>query len=156
MRPLAMAALLGALLTAACSPRRIPGTDIKDNADTRAIVALIDAYRRAAEQRDAGAVLALVSQKYFDDAGTSDPADDVDYQALKGRLTDDYGRITALRLDIGVKGVDVEDDRAHALVFYEERYRVATKAREVAKQASDQHRMSFIREGGAWRFLSGL
>jgi ketosteroid isomerase-like protein len=148
--PLAVLALSG------CAGRRIPGTDIKDNADTRAVVAAIDAYRQAAERRDAGAVLALVSPKYFDDAGTPDPGDDVDYGQLKKRITDDYQRITALRLDMGVKRIDVEGDKASAYVFYDEHYRIATKAGEVAKQASDQHRMLLVREGGAWKFVSGL
>src|SRR5690349_21410029 len=115
-----VAALL--LLAAACATRRIPGTEINDNADTRAIVALIDQYRIAAERRDAGGVLALVSKKYFDDAGTADPSDDVDYGQLRQRITADYAKLTALRLDIALKGIDVENDQAAAFVFYDEHY----------------------------------
>jgi len=148
--PLAFLAVLG------CSPRRIPGTEIRDNADTRAIVEVISTYRKAAERRDAGAVLALVSQKYFDDAGTPDPGDDIDYGQLERRITKDYASVTALRLDIGVKQIDVDGDAASAVVFYDEHYRIETKAGEIAKQASDAHRMRFVREQGAWRFISGL
>jgi hypothetical protein len=153
---LTIAALLAVSTIVACGGRRIPGTDIRDTSDTRAIVAAIDGYRRAAEQRDPGAVLALVSQKYFDDAGTPDPADDLDYQHLQKRLAGDYKNITALRLDIAVKNVTVDGDQALAYVFYDQYYRIATKAGEVAKQASDSHRMRFVREDGGWRFLSGL
>ena len=88
-----LVALLAAVALSACNTRRIPGTDIKDNTDTRAIIATIDAYRLAAERRDAGAVLALVSPKYFDDAGTPDPGDDVDFQQLKKRIAEDYQRL---------------------------------------------------------------
>ena len=156
MRPIATAALLCALVSAGCSPKRIPGTEISDTSDTRAVVALIEAYRQAAERRDARAVMTLVSQHYFDEGGTPDPGDDVDYKALGKRLSEDYARVAALRLSIGVKKIDVQDDHASAYVFYDERYRVSTKAGEVAKSASDEHRMSFVREGGAWRFLAGL
>ena len=149
-------ALTSILLALACSARRIPGTDIKDTADTRSIVAVIDQYRAAAERRDAAAVMALVSRKYFDDAGTPDPADDVDYDQLAKRLGNDYGKIAALKLDIGIKGVDVDDDRASAYIYYDEHYRIATKSGEVARQASDAHRMQFVREDGAWKFVSGL
>ena len=149
-------ALTVAALALACSGRRIPGTDIKDNADTRAIVAVIDQYRAAAERRDAAAVMALVSRKYFDDAGTPDPADDIDYDQLAKRLGTDFAKIAALKLDIGVKGVDVDDDRASAYVYYDEHYRIATGSGEVARQASDAHRMQFVRESGAWKFASGL
>ena len=147
-------ALLLALL--ACAGRRIPGTDIPDNDDTRAIVAVIDAYRQAAERRDAQAVMALVSEKYFDDAGTVDPGDDVDYQKLAKRLAADYQRISSLRLDIGVKRIDVEDDHSQAYVFYEQAYRITLKSGDVPKQASDVHRMRFAREKGVWRFTSGI
>ncbi len=156
MRLPPLVALLATLAFVGCAARRIPGTDIKDTPDTRAIIAVLESYRRAAEARDAGAVLALVSPKYFDDAGTPDPADDIDYQQLKKRISDDYQKITALRLDIAVKKVDVDGDQAAAYVFYDEHYRIATNAGEVGKQASDSHRMVFVRESGAWRFASGL
>ncbi len=154
---LALPALLAAALAlAACGPRRIPGTDITDTPDTRAIVATIEAYRQAAEQRDAAKVMELVSRRYYDDAGTPDPGDDIDYAQLEKRLAEDYRKITVLRLDIGVKKIDVEGDRASAYVYYDERYRIATKSGEVAKQASDQHRMVLVAEGRSWKFVSGL
>jgi len=146
---------LGALALA-CAAHRIPGTQIPDNSDTRAVVAAIEAYRQAAERRDASAVLALVSQKYFDNAGTPDPSDDVDYGRLRARLAEDYRKTTALRLDIDVKQIDIDGNKATAYVFYEEYYRIATPAGEVAKQASDAHRMQLLREGNAWHFVSGL
>jgi hypothetical protein len=155
MRPALLAVVAGLALTS-CAPRRIPGTDIRDTADTRAIIAAIDTYRQAAERRDVAAILAIASPKYFDDAGTIDPGDDIDFAKLEKRLTEDYGKVTALRLDIGVKRIEVEDDRARAFVFYDSAYRIETRVGEVPKQASDVHRMQFVRENGAWRFLSGL
>jgi len=154
--PRPLACLLVILALAACAPKRIPGTDIRDTADTRAVVATIDEYRQAAERRDAKTVLALVSPKYYDNAGTSDPGDDIDQEQLRKRLVEDYARLNAVRLDIAVKKIDVDGDRATAYVFYDERYRIQTKSGEVAKQASDTHRMQLVRENGAWHFLSGL
>ena len=148
--------VVAGLTVLACAPRRIPGTEIRDTPDTRAVVAAIDAYRQAAEKRDAAAVLALASPNYFDTAGTPDPADDVDYELLKKRLTADYKQINALRLQLGVRRIDVEGDKAFAYVFYDEHYRIQTKGGEVAKQANDSHRMQFVREGGHWLFVSGL
>jgi hypothetical protein len=144
------------LALVACSPKRIPGTEIEDTDENRAVVAAIDAYRRAAERRDAGAVLAMVSPKYFDDAGTPDPGDDMTYDQLRRSIAEDYRRISVMRLDIGVKRIEVKDDRAFAYVYYDQRYRIRTAAGEVPKQASDIHRMQLVREDGAWKFLSGL
>ena len=140
----------------ACGPHRIPGTEISDPPDTRAVVAAIDAYRQAAERRDAAAVLALASPSYFDTAGTPDPVDDVDYEQLKARITADYKQINTLRLTLGVRRIDVTGDKATAYVFYDEHYRIQTKGGEVAKEASDSHRMQLVREGGHWLFVSGL
>lgn len=152
----ASSALLISIALVACAGRRIPGTDIEDTPDTRAVVGVIAAYREAVERRDAKGVLALASEKYFDDAGTPDPADDVDYQQLKARITGDFQKITSMRLEIGVRRVEVDKDTATAYVFYDEYYRIMTKAGEVAKHASDTHRMQFVREKGAWRFTKGL
>ena len=156
MRLPPIAALLAVLTLTGCAARRIPGSDIQDTPETRAIIAALEAYRHAAQRRDAGAVLALVSPKYFDSAGTPDPADDIDYEQLKKRISDDFKKVTALRLDMAVKKVEVEGDKATAYVFYDEHYRIATNAGEVAKQASDSHRMELVRENSAWHFASGL
>ena len=153
---LARSLALVALSLAACSSRRIPGTEIRDTPDTRAIVAVIDGYRQAAERRDAEGVLALVSPAYFDDAGTPDPADDLDYGQLRTVLPENYARLTAVRLGIGVREVDVQGDRATANVFYDGHYRVATAAGEAPKQASDVAQMKFVRDAGKWRIAGGL
>lgn len=148
--------LAAAAILAGCSAKRIPGTDIKDSPETRGVVDAIEQYRVAVERRDANAVLALVSRKYFDNAGTTDPGDDIDYEQLRKRLVDDYAKLIAVNLEIAVKRIDVEGDRASAFVFYDERYRIRMKSGEVARQASDIHRMQLVREDGAWRFVSGL
>jgi hypothetical protein len=158
MRPSSLLALpLAAVLAlTACAARRIPGTDIEDTEDTRAIIATIEAYRQAAERRDAEGVMAVVSEQYFDRGGTVDPGDDLDHPKLAQRLADDYRKISALRLDIGVKRIDVDGDRAQVYVFYEQAYRIALRSREIPKQGSDVHRMQLARENGAWRITSGI
>lgn len=146
-----------ALLAAFAGCRRtIPNTDILDTADTRAVLAVIEQYRRAAEQRDAAAVMGLVSRRYFDDAGTPDPADDLDYGQLVKAVAADYGRVPSTRLELSVKQIDVDGDRAVAYLYYEAHYRIATPRGEVPKQEQDVSRMIFAREGGAWKITSGL
>lgn len=149
------AALLVLAVAAACA-KRIPGTDIADTADNRAIVAVIDAYRKAFEERNAAAALALVSQDYFDDAGTADASDDLDGSQLAKALPETLARLPAVKLELGVTRVEVEGDRASAYMFHDARYRVATPRGEVAKRDSDLARMTFRREGGFWKIASGL
>lgn len=144
------------ILAAACAARHIPGTDIRDTPDTRAIVGIIDTYRKAVEQRDAQAVLALVSQNYYDDAGTPDPADDMDYSQLVKTLPEDYKKLAAVRLDIAIKDVVVNGDHATADLYYDSHFRVNTPRGEVPKAESDVNRMTFQKEAGVWKIIRGL
>lgn len=153
-RPLA--ALLVLLALSACAAKRIPGTDIRDDPDTRAIVAVIDDYRKAVEARDSRAVMALVSPLYFDDAGTADPSDDLDYAQLEKALPADFEKLAGVRLEIGVKQISVDGDKASAEVFYDGHFRVVTPRGEVAKTESDVQRMRFHHEKSGWKFVSGL
>jgi ketosteroid isomerase-like protein len=148
------AALLAAL--AACSPRRIPGTEIPDNDDTRGIAAAIERYRAAVERRDAPAVLALVSEKYFDDAGTPDPADDLDYAGLSKALPADLSRVTGLRVELKLTDIKVAGDKAQAFMRFDTRYRVSTRSGEVPKAEGDVSRIQLVREKDAWKIVSGL
>ncbi len=157
MKPaLRLLAVFALAALAACGPKRISGTEIEDTGDTRAVLAVIDAYRKAAEQRNADAVLALVSPQYFDDAGTADPADDMDYGQLKKQLPADYQKLAAVKIDMQVRDVVVEGNTAVAELMYDSHFRVATPRGEVAKQATDVQRMIFKKEGNTWKIVSGL
>ncbi len=151
-----MRRLLVALFVLAACARNIPDTDIRDTADTRAVLDVIEKYRNATERRDAAAVLALVSTSYFDDAGTPDPGDDLDYVQLQKALIHDYQRLPAVRMELGVKQIEVDGDKAFAIFFYDSHFRVTTPRGEVPKQTSDQSRMTFRKEGGTWKITSGL
>ena len=154
----AAAVVLAALtaLAGCASAKHIPGTEIRDTPDSRAIVGVIDAYRQAAERRDAAGVLSLVSESYFDDAGTADPSDDIDYVQLKQLLPAHFRKLSAVKLGIGVREVNVKGDRAVATVFYDGHYRVSTATGEAQKSTSDVSQMRFVREGGQWKIQSGL
>jgi len=49
--------LLALFAVAGCGPHRIPGTDLEDTGDTRAIIDVISKYNSALEARDANAIL---------------------------------------------------------------------------------------------------
>ncbi|MFY0530079.1 hypothetical protein ACN28I_45245 [Archangium gephyra] len=83
VRPLLVCALL---VFAACTPRNIPGTQIPDTEDTRAVLNVMEQYRAAVEARDAKAIQGLVSKSFRDNSGTEDPADDLTYQNLTQEL----------------------------------------------------------------------
>ena len=149
-------AVLAALSLAACSPSLIPGTGAKDTRDNRAIYGVIRAYAEAMQRKDAAAVLALVAPDYFDNGGTPSPDDDLDRAGLERVLAADLGKVDSLKLEIGVKTIEVSGDRAQAELFYDDYFRVLTPAGAVPKRTSDLQRMRFRKIGAEWKILSGL
>ena len=156
MNPHRRTALAAALALSACAGHLIPGTEIQDTSDNRAVFEVIREYGAAMQRKDAPAVLALVSNDYFDDAGTPDPADDLDRAKLEKALPADLARVPAMRLELTVKSLDVQKDEATADVFYDASYDVQTPAAVVPKRQSDVHRMAFRKESGQWKIVSGL
>jgi hypothetical protein len=145
-----------ALLLAACGPRLLPGTDIHDTRDTRAIAGVLQSYRQAMEKRDAQAILGMVAPDYFDTAGTPNPDDDVNRAELERGLPQYLEKLDAVRLELSVRKIEVKGDTAEAEVFYDEWYRVKTATGVVPRRDTDIHRMQLRKVNGAWKFTRGL
>ena len=148
-------AVLAALSLAACA-RNIPNTEIRDTPDNRAIIAVVDSYRKAFDTRNTDAVMALVSPAYYDDSGTVDASDDVDYKALPGVLRDTFSRITQVRIEFGITDIVVNGDKGQADLFYDAKYRVTTPRHEIPKRDTDIQRILLQRDATGWKIISGL
>jgi hypothetical protein len=157
MTPRTALPLVAALaLLAACAPPRLPGTDILDTRENRAVYDVVRAYQQALVRRDAPAVLALVAPDYFDNAGTPDPSDDMDRARLEKSLPADLAKLEGIRLEVTIRSIEVQGDTATAEVFYEEYYRVETPAGPVPRRDSDLHQLHLKKVEGAWKITSGL
>lgn len=153
LRPIALAA---ALVLAACAPSLIPGTQVKDSRANREVYEVIRAYAVAMQTRDAAGVLALVAPDYFDGAGTPAPDDDLDRAGLERVLAADLAKIDSLKLEIGVKRIEVEGAQARAELYYDGYFRVLTANGAVPKRQSDLHQMMLRKIGKDWKITSGL
>jgi hypothetical protein len=143
-------------LAACAGPRLIPGTDIPNTSDTRAVYGVVEQYRVALEKRDPAAILALVAPGYYDAAGTPDPGDDLDRGRLEASLKEDLGRAESLRVEFTIRKIDVNGEEAQAEVFYDTYYRVKTNTVVVPRRDSDVHRMRLRRIDQQWKFVAGL
>jgi ketosteroid isomerase-like protein len=152
----AAALVFAALSATGCAPRRLPGTEIPDTDDTRAILQVVETYRQAMQRRDAGAVLPLVAPDYFDGAGTPEPADDLDRVGLEQQLPKDLAHMEGLRLDMRVRDIRVEGDLARAEFSFDAYYRVTTPTGKVPRRDTDVHQMTLRRNGPRWLITSGL
>ena len=156
MRFRSILALAALSLAAACA-RNIPGTDIRDTADNQKLIAAVDSYRKAFDTRNLDGVMALVSPLYYDDAGTMDASDDIDYKSLPSVLQETFQKIAQVRIEFGITAIEVVGDKAMVDLFYDAKYRVTTPRAEIAKRDTDVQRLVFQRDGqGGWKIITGL
>jgi hypothetical protein len=137
---------------AGCGPHRIPGTDLEDTGDTRAIIDTITKYNAALEARDANAILALVDPEFRDNAGTLTPEDDIDIQRLRTLLPQRLAKLQDVAVRIEIKSIDVKGDRATAVYTWVSQFKLYNKA----MTESDIKKMELRRGPEGWRILSGI
>jgi len=143
---IALAAVVG------CGPHRIPGTDLEDTGDTRAIIDTISKYNSALEARDVNAILALVDPEFRDNAGTLDPTDDIDIERLRTVLPQRLAKLQDIAVRIEIKTIDIKGDQAQVVYTWVSQFKLNGKART----ESDIKRMELRRRADGWKILSGI
>ena len=135
-----------------CGPRRIPGTDLEDSGDNRAIIEVVQRYNNALVAKDAAAILQLVDPSFRDTGGTLAPEDDLDYAKLKAVLPQRLARLNDIALRMEIKTIDVKGDTASAVYTWVSTFKLANRS----LTESDIKRMDFKRTAEGWKILSGL
>src|SRR3982750_2006745 len=149
---LALACLIGA----ACSHATLPGTNIRDTPQNRAVLEVFGRFKQALEARDPNAILALATPDYSDPGDPAHGLGPSDHGSLQARLKNDLSKVTGLRMEATVKDLEVKGEQARLDYFQVLRYAVATPSGEKWKSESDDARMRFVRLNGEWRISSGL
>lgn len=139
----------------ACATKRLPGSDIEDTKDTRAILEVMSHYQNALMKQDAQAVLALVSQSFHDDLGTRTPLDDIDRARLERELPQKLAAFTDIDVDLSLREIGFDGPRAFAVFYFDTSYRIP-KIQDPQRADSDLARMEFAREDGKWMIIRGL
>ena len=154
MRP-ALAALCG-LALAACAPSLIPGTNIADNKEDRAVLDVLSQYQQAAQALDPDGILQLASPRYFDKSYMDRGRSPIDYAHLQKTLTDKFGRLKSLKMEITPKELAVNGDEARVDYFLVMHFSVVEPQGEKWFSESDDERMTLAREDGHWKVVAGL
>lgn len=152
---------VGLVALAGCM-KKIPGTEIDDTSDSRAILDVMTAYRSAVEQRNAQAIIDLADPAFRDDGGSSGPDDDLDYSTLYTSLATRFQRIEDVRLDMNVRRMEFDEGTNAARVTYtytlsfkmptlSGRTQTDTDIKQMLLKRSDEN------NGKArWRIVSGI
>ncbi len=164
--------LLGGLFMflISCATAPIPGTDIPDTPENRAVLEVFFKYVEALKAKDADKIISLISEHYLDHNGSDDASDDVDYTAVTQFLrSKNYDDIKALNLVFIVKDMILSDDGQTAKILYYYEVRLKTDRRvppgetsslnpagEKWLKESDVNQMVLRKEASGWKIVSGL
>lgn len=153
MRKLLLALALG---LCACSHNTIPGTQIRDDPQNRAVLDVLGQYKAAMEARDSNALLALTAPGYFDKGDLRHPTESRTYEGLKKDLPDELKNVKSVHLDLTLRDLQVEGDNARIDYYAVLRYALATPSGEKWFSQADDARMKLVKVDGAWKISSGL
>lgn len=158
MRTLLIPTVFLVLALTGCAPRKIPGTDLDDTTDTRAVIDVLQKYREAVEKKNVDAITKLADESFRDDGGSSSPDDDLDYASLAPKLSARLSKVTDLRLDVTIRRVEFDSDAKVARVTYS--YQLSFRLPEYSSRAqseSDIKQMMLKRVGEQdWKITSGI
>jgi hypothetical protein len=158
MRKATLSLAVLALALSACSPKKIPGTDLDDTSDTRAVIEVLQKYRLAVEGKNPQAVQQLVDPSFRDDGGSSAPDDDLDYASLPARLGARLAKVSDLKLDVTVRRIEFDGDEKVARVTYS--YQLSFKMPEYSSRTQSENdikQMLLKRTGDSeWKITSGI
>jgi ketosteroid isomerase-like protein len=157
-RTILASAVLVAMWAGACAHATIPHTEIEDTPENRQILKIVESYHRALENRDADALVILLSPRYYEDNGNVDSQDDYDLEGLREGIIKDFERTQRIQLDMKVEDIVVNDETetAFAYVLYSLKAQSDFPVGPKWKTSSDRARFEFERRNNRWLIVSGI
>lgn len=156
---LAIILLTGVVASAtACSNKYLPGTEIEETPETRALYDVVMKYKRAMESREPSKILELVSRKYYENNGTTDTRDDdYGYERLKNVVLPELQQnIKAVQYRILLSKIEIDGDRAWASYEYYTTFKFVEGGKTGHDVQNNYNRLDFTKEAGNWLIVSGL
>lgn len=150
---------LALTLLTACTTQLIPGTTVVDTPNNRTILDIVRNYKNALEQRNFNPIIAMCSQRYYEDNGNNDTSDDYGYKELKEKvLPDIFKHLDNLQIDLEVKEINVDLKKNYASADFKFFYRAKMTLPSGEKWNADTeiNRLEFTRENNEWKITSGL
>jgi hypothetical protein len=155
--PALLAAGLGVGAVPGCAHKSmVPGTQVVDSEENRAVLRVIEEYRQRLTEKNVEGLLLLASDRYFEDSGTPSAVDDYGYDGLKFVLANRLTRLRSIRYDIQYRGAKIQGDRAEVEAFLSGAFELIGESRESYRRIGDHHRFVLERAGDKWKFVSGM
>lgn len=131
--------------------------EIPDNVGSRQVVDILLQYRRAIIRKDVGTLRRLISERYYDNGGTTDTTrDDYAADALPEVFELMAQSADQIRYDVVVKGVEVNERTAWIDYEYQYAYQYTVGEHQAWDAGIDVNRLELEAEDGDWKIVSGL
>ncbi len=151
------AALLALAYLSGCSRDVIPNTQVEDSAFNRGVIAFCEDYRHAVERRNTRLLLKLADPKYYEDGGSVDTTDDLDFAGLEGYLQKTFRQTKAIRYEIHYRQISLgRSNQVFVDYTYSASYKVPTGEGDVWRRRVADNRIELVRDGERFRILSGM
>lgn len=153
MRPL----LFLILLLSGCTKHYIANTDVEDNDFNHRVIEFCEKYRHAVERRNVALLLELADPNYYEDGGSIDTGDDIDFAGLKDFLVGRFKETRAIRYEIRYRNIS-RDRQENVLVdfTFSASFKIPTPDGEVWRRQVADNRLQLVRDGEGFRILSGM
>jgi hypothetical protein len=152
-----LVSLVVSLASGACSRTYIPNTDVDDNEFNRKVVEFCEDYRHAVERRSVGILLSLADEKYYEDGGTADTSDDLDFAGLKEYLEGKFKDVKAIRYEVRYREVSRgRNEEIYVAYTYSASYKVPTVYGDVWRRRVADNRLELLADGERFRILAGM
>ena len=164
--------VLAMLFTVSCNKKYIKNTEIEETPDTRKILYIFAHYVKGFKDKEPSIFKEYISKDYYDNNGTDDAKDDVDYDKLMAILdSDQFNSLDKLEITYILKDLKMEKEKktAKLLFFYEVRFKRKSKLEQKEDHSfvksdgttnhklNDNNQMCFKKEDDEeWRIISGL
>ena len=150
--------LIVAVAAIGCMPKKIPGTDLDDNDDTRAILDVMEKYRTALEKRDAQSIIGLADESFKDDGGSANPDDDYNYHDLYTKLPETLKRLGDIRLEFNVRKIELSEDTTSARATFTYTQSYMMPGLQAKKQSDTEIKQMILKkvDKGTWKIVSGV
>ena len=100
--------------------------------------------------------MGLVSKAYYEDNGTLKGEDDYGYSELSEKFSGLFGSVKALKLDLFLDKIQVDEREAKLNFSYEIKFRISYPTGDRWAVESDKDQMVLKLEEGNWKIASGL
>lgn len=139
------------------SPLLEPGVQIRTSDEGEAVAAVIEDYERALDAMDIEAIRGLVSEDYYENAGTTDTtADDYGFEEVDRMFTMLLEHVEDMDVSISIRDLIVAESDADVLFEYTMRVRYSVAENAHWETERDVNRVQLRNEEGNWRIVSGL